>query len=140
MLQTVNDLKVMGEGLMFKTTLPKSFIALLVSSLKKSGVDVKDIYDVDSVHVIVTSHGVVQIGGIFSVADVERKLCNEIYITLNARFDERVRLLYSKGCKYFPNHLIYAKSEVGARNAWGFTPSAIMYMDDFLFNMKLETL
>ena len=140
MLQTANDLNVMGEGLMFKTKLPKSFIALLVSSLKKSGVDVKDIYDVDGVHVIATSHGVVQIGGIFSVEDVKRKLRNEIYITLNARFDERVRLLYSKGCKYFSNNLIYAKSEMDARKARGFTPSAIMYMDDFLFNMKLETL
>lgn len=140
MLQTANDLNVMGEGLMFKTKLPKSFIALLVSSLKKSGVDVKDVYDVDGVHVIVTSHGVVQIGGIFSVADVRRKLRNEIYITLNARFDERVRLLYSKGYEYFPNNLIYAKSEMDARKVRGVTSSAIMYMDDFLFNMKLETL
>lgn len=140
MLQTVNDLRVKGEGLMFKTKLPKSFLALLVSSLKESGVNVKNIYDECGVYVIGTSHGTIKMKGSFSVTDVKRKLRNEIYATLNERFDKRVRLLCSKGWEYIPKYLSYAKSEREAHNGWGLTSSAIMYMDDFLFNMKLETL
>lgn len=140
MLQVVNDLREAGKGLPLKTRLPKSFLALLVSSLKDYGVEVTNIIDMKGAHKIVTSHGTVEMKGSFSVADVKRKLRNEIYATLNERFDRRVRLLRSKGCEYIPKYLSYAKSEKAAQNGWGLTSSAIMYMDDFLFNMKLEIL
>ena len=140
MLQAVNDLRVKGEELTYETRLPKSFLALLVSSLKEYGVEVIHFYDKEGLVEIVTSHGTVAMKGSFSVNDVKRKLRNEMYAVFNERFDRRVKLLSSKGWDYIPRYLMYAKSEKEAENGWGLSSSAIMYMDDFLFNMKIERL
>lgn len=140
MLHTVNDLRVMGEGFKFKTSLPKSFVALLVSSLGKLGVTVKDIRDKDGVREITTSHGVVKMKGTFSVADVKNRLLCGIYGVLNERFDSRVAQLRAKGLHYYKEHTCFAKSECSASNGSGIPNAAIMHMDDFMFNMKLETL
>lgn len=140
MLQAVNDLRVKGEALSFETKLPKSFLALLVSSLKEYGVDVRQICDKGDVIEITTSHGTVEMKGTFSVADVRRKLRNEMYAVFNERFDKRIRFLRSKGWEYIPRYLSYARSAKEAENGWGLSSSAIMYMDDFLFKMKTETL
>lgn len=140
MLQVVNDLREAGKGLPLKTRLPKSFLALLVSSLKDYGVEVTNIIDMKGAHKIVTSHGTVEMKGSFSVLDVKHRLWNEIYGALNERFDKRVLQLREKGCRYYKKHTCFAKSERSAEIGSGIPNAAIMHMDDFMFNMTLERL
>lgn len=142
MLQAVNDLRVQGKGLSFETKLPKSFLALLVSSLAEYGVKVKCLREKGGGGVIeiVTSHGKVEMKGSFSVHDVKHKLHCEIYGVLNERFDKRVDLLHSKGYHYYRQYTCFAKSERNAQNGLCIPNAAIMYADDFMFRMKLEQL
>lgn len=140
MLQAVNDLRVQGKGLSFETRLPKSFLALLVSSLAEYGVRVTNIFDKPDHIEIVTSHGKVEMKGTFSVQDVKHKLQCEIYGVLNERFDKRVDLLHSKGYHYYRKYTCFAKSERNAQNGLCIPNAAIMYADDFMFRMKLEQL
>lgn len=138
MLQAANDLKVMDEGFDFETSLPKSFVALLVSSLEKYGVTVKDIRDRGDVREIHTSHGVARMKGSFSSDNVMTRLLSEQYRVLNKRFDDRVERIKAKGLSYFKEHTCFATSEMRASNGLGITNSAIMHMDDFMFNMTLD--
>ncbi len=140
MLQAVNDFRVKGEALSFETKLPKSFLALLVSSLKEYGVNVRQIRDKGDVTEIATSHGTVEMKGAFSISDVKRRLQGEVYGVLNERFDRRVELLHNKGYKYCKHYVCFAKSERNAQNGLCIPNAAIMYADDFMFNMKLEQL
>ena len=140
MLQAVNDLRVNGKGLSFETRLPKSFLALLVSSFAKSGVEVKNIYDMDGAVKIQTSHGDVVMRGAFSVNDAKRRLRNEIYGRLNKRFDERTERLIANGFRYYKEHTCFAKSDKQAEIGSGIPNAAIMYMDDFMFNSAMEML
>ena len=140
MLQAVNDLRVNGECLSFETKLPKSFLAVLFYSLKEYGVIVKGIHDKGGSHEIVTSHGTIEMKGTFSVNDVKRRLQGEVYGVLNERFDKRVEILHSKGYKYYKQYTCFAKSERNVQNGLCIPNAAIMYADDFMFNMKLEQL
>lgn len=138
MFTTLYDLKVKGENLMLKTRLSKSFLALLVSSLKEDGVDVFNIYDDGHNTNVVTSYGTITMRDCFSVHDFKAKLRDELFRKLNERFDDRVELLKSKGYSYYKKYVCFAKSEKEAQNGAGIPNAAVMHMDEFIFKLRLD--
>lgn len=59
---------------------------------------------------------------------------NEYYRLLNERFDKRVEILISLGYKYYKEFVVFAKSEMAARNHNGIPNGVIMHCEDFHFN------
>lgn len=56
------------------------------------------------------------------------------YKKLNERFDKRVEILQSLGYKYYKEFVMFAKSEMSARNHNGIPNGVIMHCEDYHFN------
>lgn len=139
MLTAISDLQRLGSSRNFETKLPKSFLGILISSMKKLGVEVNNIIDLGGNQIrVCTSHGDVVMTGTWSVDDFKRRLYNDKCRENNKRFDQRVEYLKSKGFQYYKQHTCFAKNDIGAIIGWCIPNATIMYADDFMFNMAIE--
>lgn len=120
------------------TLLKEEFIATLVASLEKDGVQILEIHDEGPETVLVTSLCTVRMFGIWTLDDFRHAVRNEYYRFLNERFDRRVELLKSNGYQYYKEYACFAKSETSARNHCGIHTGVVMHENDFLFNFNLE--
>ena len=74
MLTTLNDYRVLGEQSGVKTTLPKSFVGVLIKALEAKGHKLIAITSRDGRHIIDTDKATVIMTGSFSANDVVKKL------------------------------------------------------------------
>lgn len=74
MLQAVNDYRVLGVQSGVKTSLPKSFVGLLMMALRVEGHTLVSITSQGGRHIIETDKTSIFMEGSFSVNDVKAKL------------------------------------------------------------------